>query len=537
MEVYHVEVESHNVPVRGKAQKVTVRGLGLDLAEPVGAGQQRHQQPRTLAGRQDLGTPQQQDGQRHVGEEVDEVVQLPAIKMRQDLLHAHARASAHRSRRRASRSPSAGRRRETRTDRRGQSARPCLPPRSGPGRRVGVHTPGQKPARCGNAPIAPDPGRLLLEGCHRNLIPLSFLGHTGGQRQVAGDVEHRAAHVANAVDTQDDGDRFARHTNTLQHQHDHRNGPTGHPGRAHAGQHGQQHDSDLLAKRQIHAEHLCEEQDDDTFEQRRAVLIARRPDREHESRDGRRQTEPLFGHPQRYRQRRIRTGRAERREHGRFNVPEKRARIPPPHEDQQERIHDTELDREPQHHRDEKPDQRHEDPATQTAMSWRTPGTPRRSGRVAWPSRSPACTPHTRPRRPDERGGPLAHTGHGGTDHQRKEHDGQDAVALWNCRPSAPTISCSGFSGMMSSSVSLTDLACRDLASVSAAPLGILRRQRVAIRLRQTLARTQYVHQYHADRYGNAGQNQRQQQGLHAHAAQAAQDRPARRPPKPVRKR
>ena len=79
----HVEIKGHDVPERGEAQEIAVVGLGLHLAETVGAGQERQEEPRFLPGRQDSGPPDQEQGKERVVEEVDEIIEPPAVEARE----------------------------------------------------------------------------------------------------------------------------------------------------------------------------------------------------------------------------------------------------------------------------------------------------------------------------------------------------------------------------------------------------------------------------------------------------------------------
>ena len=86
--LHHVQVERHHIPIRRKAQEVAVVRLGVHLAKTVGAGEQRGEQAPIETLRQQLRFPNEQERQRRVGVNVDEVVEPAAVETGQDFLDA-----------------------------------------------------------------------------------------------------------------------------------------------------------------------------------------------------------------------------------------------------------------------------------------------------------------------------------------------------------------------------------------------------------------------------------------------------------------
>src|SRR5207245_1738293 len=81
-------VECDHVPVRGKAQKIAVVRLGVHLAKTVSAGKQGGQETPVESFRQQLRLPNEQERQRCVSVNVDEVVEAAAVEAGQDFLDA-----------------------------------------------------------------------------------------------------------------------------------------------------------------------------------------------------------------------------------------------------------------------------------------------------------------------------------------------------------------------------------------------------------------------------------------------------------------
>ena len=95
-----------------------------------------------------------------------------------------------------------------------------------------------------------------------------------------------------------------------------------HAGRADAAEHRQVDNHQLLREREIHARQLRQKQHRHPFVQRRAVLVGRCADRQHERADFARHAEIRLGHAQRGWQRGVRRARRERGEHDRAHAPE-----------------------------------------------------------------------------------------------------------------------------------------------------------------------------------------------------------------------
>ena len=80
------------------------------------------------------------------------------------------------------------------------------------------------PFRFGNGPRAEASSRLILvvENGLTQLIRRFTLRDAGGDGEVARHVDHRAAHVEDAIDAEDDADRRSGDSDRLHHNHDQR---------------------------------------------------------------------------------------------------------------------------------------------------------------------------------------------------------------------------------------------------------------------------------------------------------------------------
>src|SRR6267143_406696 len=86
-------------------------------------------------------------------------------------------------------------------------------------------------------------GRIsLVSRCQSGFQYVAFTpGHAGGHRQVAGDVQDRAAHVEKTVDPGDDADPFGRYADRHQEGHHQGERSPGHARRADAREDRKQH--------------------------------------------------------------------------------------------------------------------------------------------------------------------------------------------------------------------------------------------------------------------------------------------------------
>lgn len=136
-----------------------------------------------------------------------------------------------------------------------------------------------------------------------------------GDRDIPGDVDRRAAHVEQTIDSEDDADSLAGHAHGLEHQHNEREGAAGNAGRADAGQDRHEHDRKLLRERQFDSENLGQEQDGDPFGRSRFRSgLGGRTDGEYEAGDVASDAACASVTPVCRRQRGARRRRAERRE-------------------------------------------------------------------------------------------------------------------------------------------------------------------------------------------------------------------------------
>ena len=87
---HDVDVERHDVPIGRKPDEEMIVGLRIDLAEAVGTGDERHEQPGAAEGLDQSGSPDQQERQARVRLEIDQVIQPTTVEPGQHLAHARA---------------------------------------------------------------------------------------------------------------------------------------------------------------------------------------------------------------------------------------------------------------------------------------------------------------------------------------------------------------------------------------------------------------------------------------------------------------